>query len=85
MAAPGDIMNADQAGLMIQGRFTAFLKDFERPLPPSSQSEPPPSSQRAQSGFKVRSGALTGSSLARALRSRRVTPPSARHRLTAST
>jgi hypothetical protein len=55
-----DILNADKAALIVQTRFTAFLKDFERPQPPASQSEAAPSSARPptqSTSFKVRASA----------------------------
>jgi hypothetical protein len=52
-----DILNADQAGLMVQERFYTFLRDYQAPEAASTQSDTAPHAQlnssSKQAAFKV--------------------------------
>ena len=48
-----DPTNADQAGVIISGRFLKFLKEFEVAIPQSTRDDSQPESSQPP-GFRVR-------------------------------
>lgn len=48
-----DILNADQAGLMVQERFYTFLRDYQTQEAVSTQGDAAPGSSSRQVVFKV--------------------------------